>query len=102
MPVLLAFKCIDGLHTDAGGQDLNIGCHVLNSYNFKSMFTVHVLGEHYHVLEENIIMQEARNLLALRDMTPFSEKQLSAAGLPELYEGTGFGGQSSSYRRSLI
>ena len=43
--------------------------------------------------QENIIMQEARNLLALRDMTPFSEKQLSAAGLPELYEGTGFGGQ---------
>ena len=41
-------------------------------------------------------MQEARNLLALRDMTPFSEKQLSATGLPELYEGTGFGGQYAS------
>ena len=43
-------------------------------------------------LQENIIMQEARNLLALREMTPFSEHQLSAAGLPELYEGTGFQG----------
>lgn len=41
-------------------------------------------------LQENIVLQEARNLLLLRDMTPFSEP--SSAGLPELYEGTGFQG----------
>jgi pre-mRNA-splicing factor CDC5/CEF1 len=38
-------------------------------------------------IQEDIIMQEARNLRALREMTP-----LNAEDLPELYEGTGFSG----------
>eukprot|EP01038_Epipyxis_sp_PR26KG_P014993 gene14993-20168_t len=38
-------------------------------------------------LQEDVIMQEARNLIALRNMTP-----LNGDELPELYEGTGFGG----------
>lgn len=37
--------------------------------------------------QEDVIMQEAKNLRALREMTP-----LVAQELPELYEGTGFGG----------
>jgi pre-mRNA-splicing factor CDC5/CEF1 len=40
-------------------------------------------------LQEDIVMQEARNLRALRDMTPLVG---SDAPLPELYEGTGFQG----------
>lgn len=40
-------------------------------------------------LQEDIIMQEARNLRALRDVTPlFGEQEQD---LPELYEGTGYG-----------
>lgn len=38
-------------------------------------------------IQEDIIMQEARNLRVLREMTPLSGKEL-----PELYEGTGFEG----------
>ena len=38
-------------------------------------------------MQEDVIMQEARNARALRDMTPLSGEEL-----PELYEGTGFGG----------
>lgn len=40
-------------------------------------------------IQEDIIMQEARNLRAIRDMTPLSG---SGEDLPELYEGTGFSG----------
>lgn len=36
---------------------------------------------------EDIIMQEAKNLRALREMTPLNQQEL-----PELYEGTGFDG----------
>jgi pre-mRNA-splicing factor CDC5/CEF1 len=36
---------------------------------------------------EDIIMQEAKNLRALREMTPLTQQEL-----PELYEGTGFDG----------
>ena len=38
-------------------------------------------------MQEDIIMQEAKNLIALRDITPLHGEEL-----PELYEGTGFGG----------
>lgn len=38
-------------------------------------------------LQENIILQEAKNLRMLRDMTPFSGEEM-----PELLEGTGFEG----------
>ena len=38
-------------------------------------------------MQENIIMQEAKNLRALRDITPFSDTEM-----PELLEGTGFEG----------
>jgi pre-mRNA-splicing factor CDC5/CEF1 len=37
--------------------------------------------------QENIVLQEAKNARALRDMTPFSGEEL-----PELHEGTGFDG----------
>lgn len=37
--------------------------------------------------QEDIVMQEAKNLIALREMTP-----LTAHEVPELYEGTGFAG----------
>jgi pre-mRNA-splicing factor CDC5/CEF1 len=42
-------------------------------------------------LQEDVIMQEARNLRRLREMTPLLDSQ-SDAELPELYEGTGFHG----------
>lgn len=40
-------------------------------------------------VQENIIMQEARNQRAFRDMDP-----LAGDDLPELYEGTGFQGMT--------
>lgn len=42
-------------------------------------------------MQEDVIMQEARNLRRLREMTPLLDSQ-SDAELPELYEGTGFHG----------
>jgi pre-mRNA-splicing factor CDC5/CEF1 len=43
-------------------------------------------------MEENIILQEVRNARALREMTPFAASEDENMVLPQLYEGTGFGG----------
>lgn len=43
-------------------------------------------------MEENIILQEARNARAVREMTPFVASEREDMVLPDLYSGTGFDG----------